>query len=202
MRFLVGCGALKRSDVPFGWLLPDAPAPAPVTVTHRVVARSLQFEFVQDYRGGETIRRAGTPIAHDAGEPVLTPYDDCVLVMPSVRQLRPGVTTVRLGRRHDPLTLRPHEETPMRTDRRLILAASAAALLAACTTAPPKPSLAEVGIYAAGPGSAFLPYAQGLAAYLSASGLKAQALESKGSIENLGRVDAEPQRLGTAFLGT
>jgi len=99
MRFLLGCGVLKRSDVPFGWLLPDAPAPAPVHVTHRVVARSLQFEFVQDYRGGETIRRAGTPIAHDAGEPVLTPYDDCVLVMPSVRQLRPGVTTVRLGRR-------------------------------------------------------------------------------------------------------
>ena len=90
----------------------------------------------------------------------------------------------------------------MRTDRRLILAASAAALLAACTTAPPRPTLAEVGIYSAGQGSAFLPYAQGLAAHLSASGLKAQALESKGSIENLGRVDAEPQRLGTAFLGT
>ena len=99
MRFLVGCGVLQRTDVPLGWLLPDAPAPAPVSVTHRVVARSMQFEFVQDYRGGETIRRAGTPIAHDAGEPVRTPYDDCVLVMPSVRQLRPGVTTVRLGRR-------------------------------------------------------------------------------------------------------
>ncbi len=99
MRFLVGCGVLQRTDVPFGWLLPDASAPAPVSVTHRVVARSMQFEFVQDYRGGETIHRAGTPIAHDAGEPVRTPYDDCVLVMPSVRQLRPGVTTVRLGRR-------------------------------------------------------------------------------------------------------
>ena len=99
MRFLVGSGVLARSDVPFGWLLPDAPAPAPVSVTHRVVARSLQFEFVQDFRGGETIRRAGTPIAHDAGEQVLTPYDDCVLVMPSVRQLRLGVTTVRLGQR-------------------------------------------------------------------------------------------------------
>ena len=45
-----------------------------------------------------------TPIARDAGEPVCTPYDDCVLVMPSVRQLRPGVTTVRLGQRvHAPL---------------------------------------------------------------------------------------------------
>lgn len=99
MRFLVRAGVLDRSDLPFGWLLPDAPPPPPVEVTHRVVARSMKFEFAQDFRGGETIRRAGTPIAHDAGEPVLTPYDDCVLVMPSVRQLRRGVTTVRLGRR-------------------------------------------------------------------------------------------------------
>ncbi|RYF39945.1 MAG: succinylglutamate desuccinylase [Comamonadaceae bacterium] len=101
MRFLVAAGSVERADVPPGWLLPDAAPPAPVFVTDRIVARSMQFEFVQDYRGGETIRRAGTPIAHDAGEPVLTPYDDCVLVMPSVRQLRPGVTTVRLGRRVD-----------------------------------------------------------------------------------------------------
>ncbi|MGH8803644.1 MAG: succinylglutamate desuccinylase [Polaromonas sp.] len=99
MRFLVQAGALDLGDVPPGWLLPDAAPPPPVTVTHRVVARSMDFAFVQDFRGGEIIPRAGTPIAHDAGEPVLTPYDDCVLVMPSVRQLRPGVTTVRLGRR-------------------------------------------------------------------------------------------------------
>lgn len=99
MRFLVGSGVLQRSDVPPGWLLPDTSAPAPIAVTHRVVARSMDFAFVQDYCGGELIHRAGTPIAHDAGEPVVTPYDDCVLVMPSVRQLRPGVTTVRLGRR-------------------------------------------------------------------------------------------------------
>ncbi len=100
MRFLVRAGALDRDDVPFGWLLSDAPAPAPVTVTQRVVARSMAFEFTQDFRGGETIRHAGTVIAHDAGDAVTTPYDDCVLVMPSVRQLRPGVTTVRLGRRN------------------------------------------------------------------------------------------------------
>jgi hypothetical protein len=38
-------------------------------------------------------------IAHDQDEAIVTPYDNCVLVMPSLRQLRPGVTTVRLGRR-------------------------------------------------------------------------------------------------------
>jgi hypothetical protein len=99
MRFLVVAGVVERSDVPDGWLLPDAVPPPPVHVTQPVVARSADFAFVQDFHGGETIRRAGTVIAHDAGEPVRTPYDDCVLVMPSVRQLRPGVTTVRLGRR-------------------------------------------------------------------------------------------------------
>jgi uncharacterized protein len=90
----------------------------------------------------------------------------------------------------------------MQPTRRLILASCVAALLAACASTPPKPTLTELGIYSAGQGSAFLPYAQGLASYLAANGLKAQALESKGSIENLGRVDAEPQRLATAFLGT
>jgi hypothetical protein len=31
--------------------------------------------------------------------PVPTPYDNCVLVMPSVRQARAGVTVVRFARR-------------------------------------------------------------------------------------------------------
>jgi predicted deacylase len=99
MRFLVVAGAIEGGDVPPGWLLPDTVPPPPVHVTQRVVARTADFAFVQDFSGGETIAHAGTLIARDAGEPVCTPYDDCVLVMPSVRQLRPGVTTVRLGRR-------------------------------------------------------------------------------------------------------
>jgi len=33
------------------------------------------------------------------GDAVKTPYDDCVLVMPSVRQARAGVTVVRFARR-------------------------------------------------------------------------------------------------------
>ena len=78
-------------------------------------------------------------------------------------------------------------------------------LLSACsttTTATTQPTLTEVGIYSAGQGSGFLPYAQGVAAYLSANGLKAQALESRGSIENLQKLELETNRLGTAFLGT
>ena len=99
MRFLVAAGSIDRAAAPPGWLQPDVDPAAPVTVTHRVVATSRDFAFVADFHGGETIRRAGTVIAQDTGQPVRTPYDNCVLVMPSVRQLRPGVTTVRFGRR-------------------------------------------------------------------------------------------------------
>lgn len=85
---------------------------------------------------------------------------------------------------------------------RRALVAGAVVLLAACANAPVRPTLAEVGIYSAGTGSAFLPYAQGVAAHLAAAGLKAAAIESSGSIENARKVNAEPQRLGTVFLGT
>jgi len=99
MRFLVASGVIESGDVPPGWTLPDAPAPRPLVVTHRIVAKSMAFRFVQDFRGGEVIARAGELIARDGGEPIVAPYDGCVLIMPSVKQLRPGVTTVRLGRR-------------------------------------------------------------------------------------------------------
>lgn len=66
-------------------------------VTEAVTVRSDRFSFAEDYRGLEVISRAGTRIANDGDEPVLTPYDDCVLVMPS-RRTRPGETAVRLGR--------------------------------------------------------------------------------------------------------
>jgi hypothetical protein len=38
-------------------------------------------------------------IGWNEAEPVTTPYDDCVLVMPSTRQAKAGVTVVRFARR-------------------------------------------------------------------------------------------------------
>ena len=49
------------------------------------------------YRGLEVIEAADTRIATDGDRPVLTPYANCVLIMPSKR-LWPGQTAVRLGR--------------------------------------------------------------------------------------------------------
>lgn len=86
-----------------------------------------------------------------------------------------------------------------------VLSASAITLVA-CSSAPEqvvvKPTLQEIGILSAGPGSAFLPYAQGAASYLTAQGLKTTALESKGSVENMQKVQADSKAIGMVFLGT
>lgn len=67
-----------------------------IEVTEAVTIKSSNFTFADDYRGLEVIPKAGTVLGHDGDEPVATPYDDCVLVMPS-RRLLPGQTAVRLG---------------------------------------------------------------------------------------------------------
>lgn len=62
---------------------------------------------------------------------------------------------------------------------------------------------AGLTIYTAGQGSAFLPYGQGLARYLeAAAGVKLAVAESKGSVENAGKIEESADALGTVFLGT
>lgn len=106
MRFIeqsgiVGAVALAQ-QLP-GWRLADAPQQWALEVTGPVVATSSAFRFAQPYTGLERFENAGTVIGWnvegDVEVPVVTPYDDCVLVMPSVRQARAGVTVVRFARR-------------------------------------------------------------------------------------------------------
>lgn len=68
-----------------------------VEVTEAVTVEQGPFEFVEAYRGLDVVEAAGTVIAHDGEREVRTPYDGCVLVMPSQR-LATGLTAVRLGR--------------------------------------------------------------------------------------------------------
>lgn len=68
-----------------------------IEVTGPVTIESDDFRFAEDYRGLEVIAKAGSVIAYDGGNPVKTPYDGCVLIMPS-RRLNPGASAVRLGR--------------------------------------------------------------------------------------------------------
>lgn len=100
-RFLVEAQVLDPqavSDALAGWHRPDAPRQCVLRVTGGVAARSNKFRCLGSYRGLEVIRNAGTPIGDNDGDVVTTPYDDCVLVMPSLRQARAGVTVVRFAR--------------------------------------------------------------------------------------------------------
>jgi len=98
LRFLTVTGAVDEA-----WARPRLRLQPPavqrlVRVTEAVVAKSMQFRFLQPWNGLEVVPKAGTPIACDGETVWRTPYDDCVLVMPGTSNLKPGNTTVRLGR--------------------------------------------------------------------------------------------------------
>ena len=97
LRFLRHLGAIDP-DFAAAHLRATEPAPQQfIEVTEAVVVRSKSFSFVQPYKGLEIIPRAGDVIGHDGDTPLLAPFDNCVLIMPS-RRLNPGQTAVRLGR--------------------------------------------------------------------------------------------------------
>jgi TRAP transporter TAXI family solute receptor len=60
----------------------------------------------------------------------------------------------------------------------------------------------QVTFMTAGDGSAFLPYGQGVAAYLATQGIHVEVKKSGGSNENLSAVDASPTTIGTAFMAS
>ena len=96
-RFLIATGVMQASALGAFMLASGAVQQRFFRVTEPVVATSFDFEFADDYRGMEIIARAGTVIAREGEREFVTPYDNCVIVMPSLRQLGPGVTVVRLG---------------------------------------------------------------------------------------------------------
>ena len=61
---------------------------------------------------------------------------------------------------------------------------------------------APVTFMTAGDGSAFLPYGQGIAAYLAPRGIAIDVKKSAGSNDNLSGVDASATAIGTAFIGS
>ena len=89
----------------FGQVSADAPFPPPppkapvrfATVTDVVTARTASFAFVRAWYGGEVVTRRNTVIAMDGMMEIKTPYDDCLLVMPSLRPGQ-GHTAVRLAK--------------------------------------------------------------------------------------------------------
>jgi predicted deacylase len=85
----------------YGLIAGAATGPGPqrrvAEVSHVITAATSSFAFVQLFRGGDVVARRNTLIAMDGTSEIRTPYDDCLLVMPSLRPSR-GHTAVRLAR--------------------------------------------------------------------------------------------------------
>ncbi len=96
LRFLARYGIIDPENGP--WRFAATPLPQQIVeVTHPVTITSETFRFARPFTGLEVIDQAGTLIGWDGEHEVRTPYDRCVLVMPSKRLYR-GQTAVRLGR--------------------------------------------------------------------------------------------------------
>ena len=98
LRFLAATGCVPYDSIAPRLTVPLPSAQRVVRVTEPVVARSMAFEFLVPIEGLGIVPKAGTPIARDGDVVWSAPYDDTVLVMPSMRHLKPGNTQVRLGR--------------------------------------------------------------------------------------------------------
>ena len=99
LRFLIALGIVTRDDaaVLAGPDFEAHPRQRVIQVTEAVTITGDKFEFVQDFRGLEVLSPKDTLIGRDNGREIRTPYDECVLIMPS-RRLAKGQTAVRLGR--------------------------------------------------------------------------------------------------------
>jgi len=86
--------------------------------------------------------------------------------------------------------------------RSLLLSGLAALGTAPATAQNASQNKAEVTFMTAGDGSAFLPYGQGVAAYLATKGIHIEIKKSAGSNENLSAADVSPVTIGTAFMAS
>lgn len=98
-RFLLAADTLEAGDIPPGWLRTPPARQRFVEVTEAVSAAEGETpRFAAAWRTGQRVADAGTLLGWNGGRPFHTPYADCTLIMPSVRQPRSGLTIVRLAR--------------------------------------------------------------------------------------------------------
>lgn len=100
-RFLRHLGVVA-DEVAAKQIEAQVPAQRLVRVTEAVIASSPAFRFARSFSGMEVLPRRGDLIAWDGDQPVRTPYDNCVLVMPVPNNVKTGLTAVRLGRLEEP----------------------------------------------------------------------------------------------------
>ncbi|MDQ6619902.1 MAG: succinylglutamate desuccinylase/aspartoacylase family protein [Pseudomonadota bacterium] len=93
VRFVAHTGQLDPSLA----LPPSATRQRVLEVTDAITIASDDFAFAVPVHGLAVIENAGTMLARDGSVVIRTPYDHCVLVMPT-RRPRVGETAVRLAR--------------------------------------------------------------------------------------------------------
>jgi predicted deacylase len=98
LRFLKASGAVQPAWTDARLRLAPPAVQRVIRVTEPVVAKTLQFRFARAFAGLEVVPHKGSLVATDGATEWRTPYDDCVMVMPSMAHLKPGTTMVRLGR--------------------------------------------------------------------------------------------------------
>lgn len=99
-RFLTLSGVVDACDIPRSWRRASPRQVAPLLeVTHAVTVEPGEApRFAQAWRCGDLVEKAGTVIGWNAEVAVSTPYDKCVLVMPTLMHASPGATLVRFSR--------------------------------------------------------------------------------------------------------
>lgn len=96
-RFLHAVGLIDRETLEQFGGTAEPPPQQVIEITDAITVKSESFHFHRNFLGMEVIPEKGTEIGRDGDQPVVTPYENCVLIMPS-RRLAPGLTAVRLGR--------------------------------------------------------------------------------------------------------
>jgi len=101
LRFLWHTGAISEDffNQHIATSESDLPAQKFVEVTGPHTIQNDTFKWADTYTGMELIKTAGTVIGWDGAVEVVTPYDDCVLVMPN-RLKQKGHSAVRFGKLH------------------------------------------------------------------------------------------------------
>ena len=98
-RFLRASGCATEADLPPPWWRRLPAEQRLLEVTQAItVAAGEPPRFAQSWVTGQCIAEAGTLLGWNGGQPFHTPYANCTLVMPSLRQPRQGVTILRLAR--------------------------------------------------------------------------------------------------------
>ena len=97
LRFLRHFGMVEPAFLDEHLDTQPLPPQRAIEVTDVVTIETDGFAFAAPASGLDVLPKGGTLLARDGDRDVFTPYDDCVLIMPT-RRPRRGETAVRLGR--------------------------------------------------------------------------------------------------------